>query len=432
MSTLQLNHLSLGAASAATQIEGGRIDHSWMDWAERGHIRDGSSPARANDHYRRFSEDAALMESLGIRDYRLGVEWARIEPEPGRFDESALAHYREELLDLRSRGIRPLLTLHHFTNPMWFERMGAFARFENVPLFLRFVERTVRALGDLVSEYITINEPNVYATNGYFFGAWPPGEASFPRTLHVMSVLCAAHIACYACIHRVRRELGFDDTRVAFANHLRVFAPKDPRNPLHRAAAALSERFFQGSLSLAMTTGRFQFPLKNLSAARPGRYCDFHAINYYTRSTVSGLADGVRENAPVNDLGWEIYPPGIAKCAEKMYRLLPLPIYITENGTCDRDDRFRCRYLFDHLQALTRSGLPVERYYHWCFCDNFEWLEGESARFGLVYVDYETQRRTVKRSGQFYAEMIRARGVTESAYEAYVAPCAYPENGGGT
>lgn len=185
MPTLQLNRLSLGVASTAPQIEGGRVDHSWMDWADRGHIRDGSSPARANDHYRRFSEDAALMESQGMRDYRFGVGRARIEPEPGQFDDSALVHYREKLLDLQARGIRPQLTLHHFANPMWFERMGAFTRLKNVPHFLRFVEHTVRALCDRISEYITTNEPNVYATNGYFFGAWPPGEASFSRTLYV-------------------------------------------------------------------------------------------------------------------------------------------------------------------------------------------------------------------------------------------------------
>lgn len=161
-----------------------------------------------------------------------------------------------------------------------------------------------------------------------------------------MSVLCTAHIAGYTCIHRVRHELGFDDTRVAFANHLRVFAPKNPRHPLHRAASALSARFFQGSLSLAMTTGRFRFPLRNLSA---GRYCDFHAVNYYTRSTVSGLTDGVRENAPVNDPGWDIYPPGIAECAKKDVPAATAADLHHENGTCDRDDRCRCRYLFDHV-----------------------------------------------------------------------------------
>lgn len=432
MNELQFGILALGAASAATQIEGGSADHSWNDWAARGHIHDGSSPARANDHYHRFCEDAAIMESLGIRHYRFGVEWARIEPEAGKFSNEAIAHYREELLDLRARGIRPLLTLHHFTNPMWFERMGAFEREENIPLFLRFAEHTVRALGDLVSEYITINEPNVYATNGYFFGEWPPGVKSFSRTVRVMSVLAACHLACYGMIRRVRGEMGLDDTRIGFANHLRVFTPKNPKNVYHRACASLTERFFQGSLSLEMTTGRIAFPLRRIARLPEGLYCDFHAINYYTRSTVSSMADGVRAGAPVNDLGWEIYPQGIVACAQMMYDIHPLPIYITENGTCDNDDRFRCRYLYDHLRAITESSLPIERYYHWCFCDNFEWLEGESARFGLVHVDYETQERTVKQSGRFFSEMIRSGGVDAAMYDEFVAPCTYTKNGEAT
>lgn len=422
---ISLNRLSLGVASAPTQIEGGTVDHSWLDWANRGHIHDGTTPARANDHYRRCKEDAALMASLGIAEYRLGIEWARIEPQPGRFDEEAMQHYRAELQQLRAQGISPLLTLHHFSNPMWFERMGAFEKAANLSYFLRFVEHTVRALGDLVSEYITINEPNVYTTNGYFFGIWPPAVRSFLRTARVMSVMTSAHIEAYALIHRVRGEMGHTDTKVAFANHLRVFAPKDPKNLRHRLGARLTERFFQGSLSLAMTTGKVRFPLRRIGAYGEGLYCDFHAINYYTRSTVTGIGDGVRENAPINDLGWEIYADGIVECANQMYRIHPLPIYITENGTCDNDDRFRCRYLYEHLKALIESALPIKRYYHWCFTDNFEWLEGESARFGLVHVDYETQTRTVKNSGRFYAEMIRAGGVDEAMYDTYVAPCRY-------
>lgn len=431
MQQLNLNGLRLGVSSAATQIEGGDVDHSWAEWARRGHIRDGASPARANDHYRRFPEDASLMQSLGIRHYRLGVEWARIEPEPGRFDEAAIEHYRAELSDLRARGIEPLVTLHHFTNPMWFERMGAFERAENLPHFLRFAEHVVRAFGDLAAEYITINEPNVYAANGYFFGLWPPGVTSLRRTLRVMSVLTAAHLSCYGMIHRVRAELGLAGTKVAFANHLRVFAPAREASPLHRAFASIADRFFQGSLSVAMTTGRVAFPLRRIARLPAGRYCDFHAVNYYTRSTVSGLADGVRAGAPVNDLGWEIYPAGIVQCAARMHALCPLPIYITENGVCDNQDAYRCRYIYEHLKALLESGLPVERYYHWCFTDNFEWAEGESARFGLVHVDYDTQARTVKRSGRFFAAMIAAGGVDAALYDAYVKPCTYPTNGGG-
>ncbi len=418
----------LGAASAATQIEGGDTNNSWYDWYERGHIRDGSSPAVANDHYARWRSDADLMAELGLQTYRFGVEWSRIEPEEGKFDEAALAHYREEAEYLASRGIRLLLTLHHFTNPLWFERMGAFENPESEAIFLRYAETVVRAMGGLVSEYITINEPNVYATNGYFFGTWPPGKKSFAAACAVMTRMAACHIRAYEMIHRVRREMGFSDTKVSFANHLRVFAPENPRNPWHRLCARLMETFFQGSLTRAMMLGERRFPIWKNPAIRPGEYCDFIGVNYYTRSTVRGVGDGVRGNAPVNDLGWEIYPEGIAACAQWAYGLLPRPVYITENGTCDNSDAFRARYILEHLQTLAESGLPVERYYHWCFCDNFEWLEGQSARFGLVHVDYETQERTMKESGRMFAELIRAGGASDALF-LRCAQQAYPYNG---
>ena len=416
----------LGTASAATQIEGGELDHSWMDWVRQGRIEDGSTPARADDHYRLWREDDALMADMGMQIARIGIEWARVEPIEGEFDEDAIAHYVREVETLQAAGIRPLVTLHHFTNPMWFEKKGAFETMGNLPLFLRFVEQMVIAFGPRVTEYITINEPNVYAVNGYYFGLWPPGRKSMRMAMRVMSVLAAAHLQAYGLIHAIQHGMGITGTRVSYANHMRVFAPQNPANPLHRLAARATEYLFQGAMSRAMGLGRFSLPLRNLGRMKPGRYCDLIAINYYTRSTVAGLGDGVRKGAPVNDLGWEIYPQGIVECARKLYALDPLPIYITENGTCDEADAFRCRYLFDHLKALSESGLPVERYYHWCFCDNFEWAAGESARFGLVHVDYDTQTRTVKQSGRFFAEIIRAGGVTETMYEKYIAGQQYP------
>lgn len=421
----------IGSASAATQIEGGELDHTWMDWHSKGHIADNTSPARANDHYRRWREDAELMRELGLQVYRFGVEWARIEPRENVYDEEAIAHYIEEVKTLKSYGIQPLVTLHHFTNPMWFESKGAFEKKENTPHFIRFIEKIVTAFGPLVNEYITINEPNVYATNGYFFGIWPPGEKSFIKTVNVMSVLAAAHIEAYQKIHVLRKKMGFTDTKVSFANHVRVFAPENPQKITHRMYAKLTERFFQGSLTKAMCTGEFSFPIQNVASAKKGLYCDFIAVNYYTRSSVSGLRDGVKQGAPVNDLGWEIYPQGIVECAEKLYGISPLPIYITENGTCDNSDAFRSRYIYEHIKALCESGLPVERYYHWCFCDNFEWVEGESARFGIVHIDYETQKRTIKESGLFMRDMILAQGVDEMIYNKYVKNRRYRTNATG-
>jgi len=415
----------LGTASAATQVEGGKLSHSWTDWSRRGHIRDGSTPTRACDHYARWEEDDSLMVELGMQIARIGVEWARVEPAEGVYDEEAIAHYVREVEWLNAHGIKPLVTLHHFTNPMWFENKGAFEKKENIFCFIAFVEKMVTAFGARVNEYVTINEPNVYAVNGYFFGIWPPGVKSLPRTIRVMNVLAETHIIAYGLIHALHRKLGVAGSRVSFANHMRVFEPQTPGNPVHRFFAGAMERLFQGSLSKAMMTGRFAFPLRNLMHAPTGRYCDFIAVNYYTRSTVSGLKDGVRKGAPVNDLGWEIYPEGIVKCIKKLYAVRPLPVYVTENGTCDNQDTFRCRYLYDHLKALCQSDLPVERYYHWCFTDNFEWAEGESARFGLVHVDYDTQKRTVKRSGYFFRDVIAAHGVTGELYDEYVKDQRY-------
>lgn len=418
----------LGAASAATQIEGGDRNNNWYAWYRQGYIKDGADPSVATDHYNRWREDLALMRDMGVQCYRMGVEWSRIEPRDGVFDEAAIARYREEIQALSDAGIPVLLTLHHFNNPLWLEERGGFAERDNITCYLRFVRKMVESVGDLVSEYITINEPNVYAFNAYLAGAWPPGRKSFLEMGRVMTNMAAAHIEAYGLIRKTRLQMGFRNTRVGVANHLRAFAPKDAGNPLHRFWAERAEELFQGSLTRAMCLGRVSFPIGKHPSIVPGRYCDFHGVNYYTRSTVSGPADGVAKNCPVNDLGWEIYPQGIVEVCEKVYGMLKRPIYITENGACDNEDRFRARYIAEHLKALSESGLPVERYYHWCFCDNWEWVEGGSARFGLVHVDYENQKRTVKRSGEFYRRVIQAGGVDEALYGEF-CDAPYPTNG---
>jgi len=264
-------------------------------------------------------------------------------------------------------------------------------------------------LGDLVSEYITINEPNVYAVNGYVFGQWPPGKKSILSGLKVMNNLTECHIEAYKTIHEIRKMLGKKETKVGFANHVRVFDPKNIENPLHHWIASLKRYFFQDKLWKAC-----------------GKYSDFIAVNYYTRSLCAGKIEDVKpENVPINDLGWEIYPHGIVRCALELYDSVQLPIYITENGTCDNNDTFRSRYIYEHLKELHESELPVERYYHWCFTDNFEWLEGESARFGLVHINYETQTRTIKNSGRFYSEMIKNSGITDEMYDEYIRGVEY-------
>ncbi len=415
----------MGVSTASMQIEGGQLDTNWNDWYRRGFIKDGTDPSVANDHWKYWREDTALMGEMGLQLYRFSVEWARLIPEPGRVDERAAAQYREELTALNEAGIRPLLTIHHFSNPMWFEKKGAFEKRENLSDYLDLVKLVVERFGDLCSDYITINEPNVYATNCYFFGAWPPGKTGVKETLAVMENLAYCHIKAYEMIHRLRKEMGYTDTMVGCANHLRVFAPKNEKNLWHRISAKLTSYLFQDALTKAMTLGDFPFPMRNFAHLPKGEYTDFIGLNYYSRSTVSGIGDGVRENCPKTDLDWEIYPQGLVDCARRLYEVLPRPIWVTENGTCDNNDRFRCRYLYDHLKAISQSDLPFERYYHWCFCDNFEWVEGNSSRFGLVSVDPETRARTVKKAGRFYSEVIQKGGVTKEIYQNYVADQRY-------
>ena len=156
-----------------------------------------------------------------------------------------------------------------------------------------------------------------------------------------------------------------------------------------------------------------------------GKYYDFIGINYYSRSTVSGISDGVKEGCFKNDLGWEIYHEGLIELAQKLHKKYNAPIYVTENGTCDNYDKFRARFIYDQLKLVSETDNAIERYYHWSFTDNFEWKEGESARFGIVHVDYETQKRTVKDSGIFYSSLIKNGGATKEAYANYVEPTAY-------
>jgi len=417
-----LGDLLIGVSTAAVQIEGGDRNNSWWAWAQQpGRIADGSTPERATDHWVRWREDTALMGELGLRTYRLGVEWSRIEPRHGEFDAAALARYREEIEAVRALDIRPLVTLHHFTNPLWFQEMGEWTSPRSPELWLRFVRHVVEGLGDLVTDWVTINEPNVYATTCHLFGDGPPGTSSYVNVRKVLRHMAVAHCRAYREIHRLQ-----PNALVGFAHHARVFAPRDPGSRRHRLLTRLSAFLFQEVVADAMLGGRFARVLgRPPRDVRPGRYYDYVGLNYYSRTAVEGLRDGTFPGSPVNDLGWEIHPGGIVTVARELNARYPGPIWVTENGTCDngsaeRVERFRSRYLHDHLRAIAGSGLPFERYYHWCFVDNWEWAEGEVPRFGVVGLDYGTQARTVKPSGRFLARVVADRGVTEESCAEFV------------
>ena len=416
----------LGCATAATQIEGGDKNNNWYDWCLKGKIKDNSDCLRANDHWNRYREDTDLMAGLNLRIYRMGLEWSRIEPEEGKFDAEALSHYRDEIKYLLEKGIKPLVTLHHFSHPLWLCNEGEFENEKVVAYFERYVRTVVENLGDLVSEYITINEPNVYVTNGYFFGDWPPGKKDIFLAMKVYKHMALCHIAAYKAIHEIRKQKGYTEpTMVGIANHLREFVPYS-RTPLDFLAAKVMDYLFQGAVIESMSSGTLRFPLGSGAPMGKGRFYDFIGINYYTRSAVKfrGFSADVVPGTPRNDLNWEIYAKGITYLCKRFYNKYKAPLWITENGTCDHRDAFRARFIYDHLAEIAKlcdEGIPVKRYYHWTLMDNFEWIEGESAPFGLIHVEFESQKRTVRKSGLFFSEICKNNGVTENLIKEYLA-----------
>lgn len=403
----------LGVANSSLGTEGKNKRGSWYNWFKEGRIRDNANPNVASDHYELYKEDFLLMQKMGITHCRFGISWSRIEPVKGIFNIGELDHYVQMLECMSSHGIIPMLTVMENDLPMWFLAEGGFENDGCEKIFIHYVRKVAETLGKSVKEFITFDEPNLYAINSYFYGSWPPGKRSTKSWAKVLGGIAKCHIAAYETIHEI-----CGDVKVGCAVNMRVFEPKDEKSFYQRNCAIKMENYFQNALIKAVTFGEAQKPLKNFGKTK-GNYCDFWALSYYTRSTVSGLSDGTKEGAAVDDLGQEIYPKGIVECAEKLYKLKAMPIYITSNGVCDNEDSFRIKYICEHLKAVIESELPIERYYYRNFIDGFEGLEGESAKFGIVKTDFRTQKRSVKRSGEFYSELIANNALTDEMDAKY-------------
>jgi beta-glucosidase len=423
-----------GTATAATQVEGGCTSSDWYAFARQpGRVRHGDTPAVACDTWNRWREDFALMRSLGMDAYRMSIEWARIEPRAGEIDHSALDRYREMLGALRDAAIEPMVTLHHFTLPAWMGRAGGVIAPDFAERFARFCRLASEALGDLCRLWVTTNEPNVLAVQGYLFGAWPPAQRSVPSLFRAHYGLLAAHVAGY----RALKEVCGDRARVGIAHHVRAVQPASPRWPADRAAAAVFARLFNDAFSMAVCEGSMFGPMDAAFRAASGfrvadarNTQDFFGINYYSRDVVRFslahaqelfLSRGIPAGAEVSDLGWEIYPAGLGEVLRAWHRRSGLPIYVTENGIADASDAKRGRFILRHLAEVASAiadGVDVRGYFHWSLLDNFEWAEGYEPRFGLIEIDYATQARRPRESAEIYARVARARALPAPASAA--------------
>lgn len=382
--------IPFGFASSATQCEGGELESSWIYWWGLGYIADRTAPAVAAQHWERWAEDAALLASLGVRVHRMGVDWTRIEPREGEFDQSALAHYRAELSALRRSGIAVQLELHHFTNPVWFEELGGFEREESIAYYLRYVETVVGTLGAECSEYLTFAEPNAYAFGGWLGGDYPPGKNNFSRLFAVLTNMAACHVEAYRLIHSYREAMGWGASRVSVSLRAHDIAPRG-EGRLAQSGAELTRRSFFDAPFRAFYFGRSALPMKYHRLLAAGQYADFLAVDWYGRAEAAGLRDVLPCRT---DTGAPFTLGALVPFLTHLHALAPLPISLTLRGLED-DARVKAVEAVRH--QLGESALPVERLFYQGFTDGFEWLNGHASRRGAVAVDPESFARTVKR-----------------------------------
>jgi beta-glucosidase len=406
-------HFLWGASTASHQVEGGTVNQ-WSEW-EHQQASNLSKSARRRlhwlpewprvhvqaqdpenyisgegvDHYNRYQEDFALAKQLHLNAFRFGIEWSRIEPEPGVFDEAAIEHYQRYIAALKEQDLEPFLNIWHWTMPTWFTNKGGFAKKENLADFDRFVEVVATRLCRDVHYVITLNEPNVYASFSYLMGEWPPQQKSVLTFLRVYWNLSQAHKRAYKILKSHKSSL-----QVGIAAQLANIQAKRPRNILD-----------------VLSTQWMRYAWNWWFINRINRYQDFVGFNYYFTDYYRGFLKKQNPMVPVNDLGWYMEPEGLYPLLLRVWSHYKKPIIITENGVADSRDVYRRWWLEETIVAMQRAiseGVQVKGYLHWSLLDNFEWKYGWWPKFGLIEVDREDDmRRTIRPSARWFAERIQ-------------------------
>ena len=429
-----------GFAASAYQIEGaadedGRGRSIWDTFSEvPGAIADGQSGIVACDHYHRFPEDVAIMAGIGAAAYRFSVSWPRVQPEgTGPANEPGLAFYDRLVDALLEAGVQPLVNLFHWDLPQALQDRGGFANPGIVDLFVEYTALVAGRIGDRVSDWMTFNEPAVFAFLGHADGIHAPGLRDWPTALRVADNQLRAHAAAAAAVRSLVQgaQIGvaFDMNQVVPATD----TDRDRRAAAQWSAARdawfLDPLFGRGYPESGMEVHRAAGHLEGVDLTDPpSGDLDYLGLNYYRRDAVSALSDrvfdwevGARPGTEQTHMGWEVAPDGLRDVLIALHReYAPPEIVITENGSAHpdsvdpdgrvRDDR-RVSYLARHVAAAAEAveaGVPLTGYHAWSLLDNFEWSLGYSRRFGLVHVDFANQRRTLKASADWYGRLIAA------------------------
>lgn len=413
---------TFGVATAAYQVEGG-IENDWSDWERAGKCTKADTRCDSGvDHWNRFFDDVPLITKVGATAYRLSIEWARVEPERGRFDEAAWAGYRARLEALVKAGIKPVVTFHHFTHPKWFHAQTPWHERTSLDSWTRYATRCAELLDGLDAMVTTINEPNVLLLTGYLSGVFPPGIADGGKAFAAMANLVRAHVIAREAL----RARGFTGP-IGIAQNMLRFAPSRRWHPMDQALQRLADANYNHAFLEALHTGELRLQMPGFTAGRERidgakASMDFVGVNYYSRAHLRFLLKPPfvtfeyldKHQRGLTDIGWEWFPEGFGETLRQL-KHYGLPVWITENGLDDRTGTRRSRFLYEHWQQVLQAiadGVDVRGYLHWSLLDNFEWLEGFAPRFGLYRVDRSTMAREWTPACDYFREVATTRRLT--------------------
>ena len=413
-----------GTATASHQVEGACNNNNWYNWEQSKNekgvpcISGGQLSGYACDHWNRYEEDINLIKELGLDSYRLSIEWSKIEPKRGEINKDAINHYHKVIDSLISNNIKPVITLHHFTEPIWFHDIGAFEKEENIDIFVSYSKLIFSEFSSKVAIWCTINEPSVYTTHGYFTGIFPPGKKNASIAVKVLKNLLKLHVEIY---HTLKAMPNGNDCQIGIVKNINQFEPYRRHSIMDWMVSLINNQFFNNSVVDFFRKGIFKIRIPGLAWIKYYNKkaigsMDFFGLNYYSHNHVKFKLNPREffelkflEEDIMTDMPYTMYAEGLYRALHQV-SILNKPIIVTENGIADKTDDKREKYINEYLYALFRAledGIDIRGYYYWSLLDNFEWAFGYDMKFGLYEVDFKTQKRTLREGAKAYQKIVQ-------------------------
>lgn len=386
-----------GVSASAHQTEGNCTNNDWATW-EMQHAK--QKTGSACDHWNRYKQDIQLMKKSGITSFRFSIEWSKVEPQPGVFDETVLTHYQSVCKELKNNNIKPVITLHHYTNPKWFAAKGGFEKKENIPHYIHFAKKVFEKLSPYAYMWITFNSPTSYAARAYYKQMAPPGKNNMQLMVEVIKNMLEAHVQAYQTLKRINNKASIGICHNIFQ--------VEPSSSWDKTACSYADHLFGQTVYQFFNTGVFKasVPFKvrlNHKNKYAPQSLDFIGLNYYSHGLMKNF-DVVRypKEIPMDVDLFTIYPEGLYRAIKEvndnLAAPLHIPIYVTENGIATHNEKHREQFFKQTLYALSQAiaqGYPVKGYFVWSLTDNYEWGSYNTC-YGIYAVDFNTQERATK------------------------------------